>query len=488
MNGKKVVKNVILCVMKKFNMKIILVLLALYPVPVFSQHEADNWYFGINAAITFSTNPPSYLPGSQMITNEGCASLSDSAGNLLFYSDGSSIWDRTHTVMPNGTGLNASSTCTQAALFVPHPGNDSLFYIFTPPDEFAVPGYFSYSIIDMTLNNGNGDVINKNTQLFSPSTEKVTACRHANGTDIWVIGHSYNNADFYAYIITASGINSTPVISTAGAVHTSGTANKEGNMKASPCGDKIALVVSDSAFVELFDFDNATGIVSNAIHLGNFTPHIAWCLYGLEFSPDGSRLYVTQENPAVLVQYNLLAGSPAAIIASADTIVMYTANWLKFSGLQTGPNGKIYVGRLSNDFLAVINNPDSLGNSCNFVDTAVQLGQWIYCSHGLPNFMSSFFCPLVTSVDNPKTNDLTTSIYPNPVHAEIHITVVILSLSAIEINVFNYLGQTILTKSFDKLHPGSHILKINAKDLKAGMYFIETNNGKQYEIEKFMKE
>src|SRR6185503_6051784 len=133
------------------------------------------------------------------------------------------------------------------------------------------------------------------------------------------IGHSFDNADFYVYSITTAGINATPVISTAGTVQT-GYLNKIGTMKASPCGDKIGVIVFDAAYVELFDFDNSTGVVSNAVHLGDFTVGNAWGLYGLEFSPDGSRLYVTQEQPAIVVQYDLLAGSNAAIIASADTV------------------------------------------------------------------------------------------------------------------------------------------------------------------------
>ncbi|HKR06644.1 MAG TPA: T9SS type A sorting domain-containing protein [Bacteroidia bacterium] len=457
----------------------------IFSMASYAQHEADNWYFGQNAGITFSTVPPSDLPGSQLSTNEGSASLSDSAGNLLFYSDGFTIWDRNHNVMPNGSGLNGSSTCSQSALFVPCPGNDSLYYLFTPPDEFTLPGFFCYSVIDMTLNNGDGDVINKNTQLFSPSTEKVTAVRHANGSDIWVIGHSYNNADFYAYLVTSAGITPVPVVSTAGSVHAGVSANKEGIMKASPCGDKIALTVTNDAFVELFDFDNSAGIVSNAIHLGNFIPNATWPLYGVEFSPDGSRLYVTQEQPALLVQYNLLAGSPSAIIASADTIKMYSGATM-FAALQTGPDGKIYISRLSQSFLACINNPDSLGTACNFTDTVVTLSSGV--AHGLPGFMSSLFCPLNTGFNNPASNDLSVSIYPNPVQAEILISVSVSSSSVIEVNVINFLGQTTRTKSFNKLTPGSHTLKMNVNGLPSGMYIVELNDGEQRKVMKLFKE
>lgn len=469
-------------------MKKIFMLIVLYHVlftRLWAQHEADNWYFGLNAGITFSTLPPSALTGSQMSTPEGSASLSDSAGNLLFYSDGSSIWDRNHNVMPNGSGLNGSLTCSQSALFVPFPANDSLYFLFTPPDEFTLPGFFCYSIIDMTLNNGYGDVTNKNTQLFSPSTEKVTAVRHANGSDIWVIGHSYNNADFYAYLITSAGINPAPVISTAGSVHTGGSANKEGIMKASPCGDKIALTVTNDAFVELFDFDNSTGIVSNAIHLGNFMPNNTWPLYGVEFSPGGSRLYVTQEQPAVLVQYNLLAGSPSAIIASADTIKMLSGTSM-FTALQTGPDGKIYISRFTAFFLACINNPDSLGTACNFTDTAVTLSSG--GAHGLPGFMSSLFCPLTTNLSPPASGDLIFSIHPNPAHEQIQILFDSFSALTAEVTFSDFLGQAIMKKNISMLPHSKQEIIMDVKKLPASMYFVTLKNRGQIITRKFLKQ
>ena len=360
-------------------------------IPSIAQHEADTWYFGVASGISFSTFPPTPIT-SPLATSEGCASLSDSNGILLFYSDGVSIWDKTNTIMPNGTGLNSSGTCTQAALFVPYPGQDSLYYIFTPPDQFS--GSLCYSIVDLTLNNGLGDVINKNTPLFSPSAEKITAVRHANGNDIWVIGHSFNNADFYTYQVTSSGINPIPIISTVGSVHQGNSSNKIGYLKASPCGDKLGLTVFDSAYAEIFDFNNSTGLISNPVHLGGFTSSNAWGLYGLEFSPDGTRLYVTQmDNPALLVQYDLSAGSAAAINGSKDTIAFFSTGWNKFSALQLGPDGKIYVGRWTDLFLGCIDSPDSLGNACNFIYSSVAL-TGASGGNGLPNFMSSYFCNL----------------------------------------------------------------------------------------------
>ncbi|MDQ3101132.1 MAG: T9SS type A sorting domain-containing protein, partial [Bacteroidota bacterium] len=356
-------------------------------------------------------------------------------------SDGTTIWDRNHEVMPNGTGLNSSGTCTQAALFTPYPGHDSLYYLFTPPDMFNTQGSFCYSIVDMTLNNGYGDITEKNIPLFSPSTEKVTAVQARNKDDIWVIGHGFNNADFYVFRIDTNGIDPIPVISTVGMPHEGSDENNIGMLKASPCGDKLALAVLDSAFVELFDFDDATGIVSNPIHLGDYTQNNAWGLYGVEFSPNGSRLYVTQEFPGVLVQYDLLAGSPAAIILSADTIAT-TGPFEKFGALQNGPDGRIYIAKLLDAELDRINHPDSLGSACGYELHAIDLPPF-HCGHGLPNFMSSLFCAasFSTGLASPICANTGVSIFPNP--GSDHVSVRFSSVVAERITLQDCMGRII---------------------------------------------
>ena len=467
--------------------KIILPLCLFVSTVAYSQHEADNWYFGNNAAITFSTVPPSFVPGSVMQTFEGCASVSDTNGNLLFYSNGLTVWARNHTIMPNGTGLNGGLSCTQSALAIRDPGNDSLYYIFTPPDQFTSSGSFCYSIINMTLNNGYGDVTNKNTLLFNPSTEKVTAVRHANGTDIWVIGHSFNNADFYAYLVTPAGINTTPVISSIGSVHGGTVLNTIGVMKASPCGDKIAAVMF-SSFVELFDFDNSTGILSNAIHLGDYALNNTWGLYGTEFSPGGSKLYVTQENPALLVQYDLLAGSPAAIIASADSLVYLPSSY--FGTLQNGPDGKMYIPRFNTftiDFLSCIMNPDSPGAACNFIDTAVIMSSG-NVSHGLPNFLASDFCNLNTGIHHQAFTHDGISIFPNPANDLITIHYNSSSFQQTSITFFNIYGQKLKTILNERQPAGGNEMKIDLRDVHPGIYFVKMSVDGREEVRKIVIE
>ena len=132
----------------------------------FSQGEVNNWYFGNHAAISFNSGSPVALTNSAMQTNEGCATLSDASGQLLFYTDGSTVYDRNHQVMPNGTGLMGHESTTQSGTIVPLPGSTNLFYVFTL-DQMATPNGYRYSIVDLNLNGGLGAVTStKNILIY----------------------------------------------------------------------------------------------------------------------------------------------------------------------------------------------------------------------------------------------------------------------------------------------------------------------------------
>ena len=154
-----------------------------------AQNEAAIWYFGFNAGLDFNSGAPVALTNGMLSTNEGCSTISNSNGQLLFYTDGIRVWDKSHNVMPNGTGLFGNPSSTQSGIIVPKPNNPNLYYIFTIDDE-AGPNGLRYSEVDLTLNGGNGDVnANKNILLTTPTAEKISAIEHANGNDIWVITH-----------------------------------------------------------------------------------------------------------------------------------------------------------------------------------------------------------------------------------------------------------------------------------------------------------
>lgn len=357
-----------------------------------AQKEATKWYFGNNAGLDFISGVPVPFSGSAMTMLEGVASIADTAGNTLFYTNGFQVWNKNNVVMPNGNGLSGNNNSAQAAIIIPVPNSASQYYIVTTPSNGN--GTMDYSLVDMNLQGGLGDVTTKNVPLFNNSTEKVTAVQHANGIDIWLIGHEWNTNNFYSFQVTPAGINSVPIVTSIGSVH-NGVLGFAGYMKASHNGTKIAYAITISLnIVELLDFDNATGIPFNPITFTNIQE-----AYGLEFSPDDSKLYATSENPQILYQWDVNAGSPAAIIASQLAINASQGNEA-FAALQLAPDGKIYLANRFSTMMGVINNPNDAGLACNFVDDVFSL-PFGTNQYGLPNFFQSYFDTIPASGTAP---------------------------------------------------------------------------------------
>ncbi len=361
-----------------------------------AQNEKKKWYFGQNAGLDFNTSPPTVVTNGMIWTLEGCSSISDASGNLLFYTDGMTVWDQTHSVMGNGTFLNGASSTSQSALIVKQPGSASLYYLFTQAAQAGSNG-FCYSIVDMSLAAGMGSVTVKNVQLMTPSTEKITAAKHCNGNDIWVVSHDWNSNNFRAYLLSATGLNTVAVLSATGQIHTTPgqTMGMQGCMKISPNGKRIGVAITTfsmlgngfytSPTTEVLDFDNSTGLVSNPIPLGFYDG-----AYGVEFSPDGSKLYIGKwTNGNQLYQYDLCAPNATAVAASQYTVS--SSIWIKGS-LQLAPDGKIYVARYNQSDLGVINNPNGLGPACNYVELGQSISPKLN-NVGLPNNVVSYKSP-----------------------------------------------------------------------------------------------
>lgn len=225
----------------------LLLFISLLILPLYSQKEASIWYFGKNAGMNFNNTPPIALNNGSLNTLESSGTISDSFGNLLFYTDGKTVWARDHSIMSNGTGLEGSDDASQSGLIVNHPENDSIYYIFTTPYSFDYLDGMKYSIVNINSNNGLGEVIEKNTLLHPNSSEKASAVFHANGKDVWIIGHEWGNNNFFSYLLTKHGINKCPIINSIGyqyvsSQYSSGIASNQGFLKFSPNLDFLAHV------------------------------------------------------------------------------------------------------------------------------------------------------------------------------------------------------------------------------------------------------
>ncbi|MCB2379191.1 T9SS type A sorting domain-containing protein [Hymenobacter sp. BT635] len=332
-----------------------------------------------------------------MTSYEGAASISNGAGQLLMYSNGEQVWDATHQVMPNGGALGGHNSSSQGALLLRAPGSATLYYLFTVDAiDNNLAGGLRYSIIDMSLRNGLGDVTaTKAVRLPTPTltgkvTEKLTAALHANGHDYWIVVHGWQSNSFYSFLLSSAGISATPLASTVGPVHQGGgsffgAANAVGYMRISPNGSKLALAQRDNGF-ELYDFDKATGTVSNYLGLSGLSTYY----YGIEFSPDNSRLYTTMYSDggfdSSIYQFNLLAGSAAAIQTSRQLIGSVSGLSVAIQG---APNGKIYLSALNKTYLNSIEQPNAFGSACAFRENTVSLGTRAG-QNGLPNFPNAF--------------------------------------------------------------------------------------------------
>jgi gliding motility-associated-like protein len=300
-----------------------------------AQGENAVWTMGVGLGLDFNTIGGPSFSSNAIDTWEGSASVSDASGNLLFYSDGSNVYDRTHHVMPNGMGLLGNSSTTQGVAIAKLKGSDDLYCLFTLTD-LGSKGTLSYSVIDMSFNGGLGDVepAYKNVFLRDSLSEKMIIAGDCEQQ--WVLVHDRRRPKFYAYPIESSRLIGTEVTSVSGSPFS--TYYDLGQMKIS---HDMATIVFSGLYPEYgintFDFDHTTGVVSNYRTLDTGFKDFA---YSFEFSPDNSKLYLSTISFAGrgLYQYDLTAGSPALIAASKYTVAIG-----KIYGLRCGPDKKLYL-------------------------------------------------------------------------------------------------------------------------------------------------
>lgn len=343
------------------------------------EQRANIWYFGNRAGIDFNPlpNPPIPLDDSAMDAPEGTSTISDRNGKVIFYTDGDKVYDRTHTEI--ATGIGGDPLSAQAALIVPVPGDETLYYIFTTQ---AIDGTSAnelrYSLFDIKPNGGLGAVTQQNILLFAKSTERITA----NGN--WLITHEYGNNTFRSYPITAQGIGD-PVYSSIGSDHTFKSPQAgEGYIKLG-ARNNVAVALSNpgtSNLVELFTLVDSTGRITNFRQIDLQEPNGQ--VYGVEFSPGGNKVFATLKGapaPSAVYEYFL------------DSLDMpYLRNITpepaqELGALQIGPDGQIYMAINGSNVLGTIQAVEdtTLISPVNLSSFALAAGT--NSGLGLPNFI-----------------------------------------------------------------------------------------------------
>lgn len=373
----------------------------------YGQKRGAVWCFGDSALVDFS-DTSNIVTGTSAVKSRGsCVSISDLVGNLIMYAftragvnnNTTLLRNNQDSLVQNGDSIVGEGWYRELVL-IPYPQSDSLFILFTIGVTGSSQAGLYYSIVNMSLNGGLGEVIQKNVQLENfKAVDCLSAVKHGNGRDWWVIFRRFNsvlspNNDYYIYLVTSSGIISQPIQN----VGLQNSTNS-GRISFNSSGENMCFI-NYKGLIELYDFDRCTGLISNPITISSESSMAPWPAYwSSEFSPSGNILYVSRiaENAAdssKLFQYDLTATN-----ISASKIALWVTPFVTtIAQLKQAPDNKIYIatnfGQVYpytdsmynpiNMNLSVINSPDNLDLACDLQPFSFNLGGK-RCYSGLPN-------------------------------------------------------------------------------------------------------
>ncbi|GAB5555531.1 MAG: hypothetical protein Sapg2KO_51220 [Saprospiraceae bacterium] len=384
----------------------------------FGPKWANNWIISSQLGLNFSETPPQIMNGVSSIANPGvAASISDDNGTLLFFADREKIWNKDYELMPEGRILDDSDGIYLVEnIIIPQPGSNSIYYKFgVYPSESDSKSGLYYAKIDMSLDEGHGDVILPNEKVYSgPLVRNLSAVYNQAEDFYWVMIRQAESNNLLAFKVDNNGVASSPIASAEVITTSAERSFNFDQLKFSPDGTKVAFCfnqLSDNGGFQLFDFDIHTGKASNGQLL--VLPIDRDC-EGLEFSPDATKLYVYQggsSHEQALYQYDLsvdrsqLNDSRVKILESEGAY------------LQLAPDGKVYMGKGGGTtwgYYGLIERPNEQGLDCSYNEYG-----WDANNKGVgrttPNFIQNLFYKTDIDYDTPCTN-ATTVFQPSNQH------------------------------------------------------------------------
>ena len=488
------------------------------------QYKGNHWCFGDSAGIDWiSPQSPSFFTTASK-GRGGTVSISDSAGNLIMYAYGRALsqkrtcaTNKYHELMQNGDSIY-SEELYHELLLLPLPKSDSLLYLFSIGIVGIVPYGLHYSIINHKANNDSGIVVQKNIQLNNlPAFDGLTAARHGNGRDWWLIFKHYvappslvYNNDFYVYLLDSSGVSG-PLIQSIGTLHIDGG----GQLLFNQSGLE-AILVTWNGVIEKYDFDRCTGQFTNFVNIEPYQwPGIIPVYASCALSQDETKLYVssfsqnsTLTSVDTLYQFDLTASN----IAASKTVLYYMPNRnIGMGSLRRAPDNKIYLAstfenyypykdtsyNVYNTNLSVINQPDSLGLACDFQPFSFYLGG-ARTYYGLPNNPDY---ELGAWVGSP-CDTLTVGLSPGPSPEErgawmqawyngewnmIHVNASKLKGKSGVLSLFDLQGRLVYERKVEVIPGGFLTGEIPLEGVAKGMYIVNLSTEKEYLSGKVMK-
>jgi hypothetical protein len=439
---------------------------------------------GININFINGTADTSYI-NRNMNFNATNAVISDGLGNLLFYTNGVYIANQNNDTMLNGEGLNPSPYTSnwaddgmpipQGNIIIPFPGDTNKFYLFHETKTAIVgssskPLELFYSLIDMNQNGGLGEVVSKNNIVFQDTLQggELSATKHANGRDWWLICHKVNSDKFYKLLITPFGIGIT--------TQNYGTVRDDygGASAFSPDGSKFSHNNS-STDLDIYDFDRCTGMLSNYL---NIPINDSAAFGAMAFSPNSQILYAA--STLYVYQFDLTAINIAATKQTIATWDGYYSPSFPLASTfylpQLAPDGKIYIN-CSNSTLDmhVINYPDSLGLACDLQQHSIHLPAYnAFTIANHPNYflgaLAGSLCDSLTSVHEIANNTIPIRINPNPAQNAFYLNYELPYGKTAIVTIYNIIGEAVMSKT---LYWYFGYLQIDCSNMSNGVYFVK---------------
>ena len=384
-------------------------------VQIYNEQEqrANFWDFGQNVEIDFNDLTAPVIQSNQIMdAPQGCATISDASGKKVLFSDGDLVYARNNTVMSPGTSIGGNTSSSQSTAIVPFQNtldSDLFYYVFTTDEMDSGRFELAVSVVDLRGGDALGEVISQGTDvtLFTRATERLSQT-FINGTPT-IVTHEYGTNSFVAFQVTPDGIVG-PIYMSGGSVHSrSNTESGEGYMEFNAAGDKLAVALKTTTtnMVEIFDVDGATQTLSNPLQIVLPDPVGTHSVYGVEFSPGGSKIFIS-----VLASTGFSKIYEARVDSADQTFAQSSRRRIsdnvlstnqRFGAIQTAPNGQILVAVDGATSLGVINvAEDSSVSTFNMTgfSLATSDGSTVRSRLGLPNFAQATINPITPPTMN----------------------------------------------------------------------------------------
>lgn len=391
------------------------------------------WFFGSKAGIDFGSNGSTATQmtapcSGSCVAGEGSTAIATRSGQIQFWTNGITVWDRNGTPMTNGNGsLNANASSTQAAAVFPASNNESKYVIITNTAEHAVTnaGELYYSIIDMSARGGLGDVVaaQRNVRLWTNpsnvndySSEASAAAPKADGSGYWVVTFSPLTTDMRVFSFNNTGT----LLSAQPTTYSYGSPVSQYSVSAGGSGfgtlnfnadySKLVMMAGNhckgsagcpyvNGLIRVMGFDTLTGAVTNQYSWDSYNT-VGNSGYSADFSPSSNYVYASTLYPAKLVRYNISGATNDAMIKSSESPAVDTQPPGRTAGcwgggqVLRGPDGKMYVANCDSSSVSVVNTPDASGSTLSSAG-------WSYDSFSLGANQSRYGLPQTVTIYTP---------------------------------------------------------------------------------------